>query len=774
MAAFNFPNSPFAGQKHEENGITYEWTGKVWNIFTPPDDTEHQLRNKVNRSGDYMQGQLLAQPGEPTDPNSMTSQAWQKRKFVQDAPSDGVYGRRGGAGAIGDPSKPTAEDGTWEKTESFIDAPQDGIVYGRKDQYWTGVPEEAPREPSHPYARRDGNWVISVTKEEFDASQLNQDIAIDRKVNTGGDWMTGPLGLVGGDPVDPNHAAPKHYVDKRTGVQEAPDDGKAYARTNPTGEGAANATWVETITREELNQPAHDLRRKVNRDGDTMLAPLILPPGNPTHGYEASHKNYVDTKLEEAPNDGLAYVRINESWEPVPEELAQVPIALDRKVDRAGDHMLGELLAVPGEPVDPNAMTSNAWQKQNFIQEAPADDRLYGRKGAPPVAGSMVTAEDGKWEPIGIGINDAPQDGIVYGRMDANWVESVAEAPYIPNNFYARNDGNWALTIGKEVYDAKVSEIEFHLRNKVAKAGDTMSGPLTLMPSDPTHGYHATHKNYVDARVGTIFTELEPPANPNEGTLWWDEDTGGLYVFYTDADSSQWVQVNGTQGGGVSASLDSAPVDDIVYGFRNKQWTPVHSAVFGDVKNGFQTSDHAGWIKLDGRAVSSLSVRQQQQALALGFTTNLPNASNVVAMQGGATMGAISGSMSRSVTIAQGNLPNVTLTAGSAGAHTHTTDSQGNHTHTTDSQPNFSMGTGPSRGRAGVGNSGYYYTDAEGGYHQSIAHTHIAQSAGAHTHTAASAGAHTHNVPLGGSGTALSFNVTPQTMTVNVFCYLGL
>jgi hypothetical protein len=53
---------------------------------------------------------------------------------------------------------------------------------------------------------------------------------------------------------------------------------------------------------------------------------------------------------------------------------------------------------------------------------------------------------------------------------------------------------------------------------------------------------------------------------------------------------------------------------------------PFNQFNYGDVKTGFQTADHNGWIKLDGRAKSTLSSSQQTQATSLGIGTNLPNA----------------------------------------------------------------------------------------------------------------------------------------------------
>jgi len=77
-------------------------------------------------------------------------------------------------------------------------------------------------------------------------------------------------------------------------------------------------------------------------------------------------------------------------------------------------------------------------------------------------------------------------------------------------------------------------------------------------------------------------------------------------------------------------------------------------------------------------------------------------------------------------TIAQANLPNVNLTAASNGAHTHNF--------------NILLNTNES-GSSGVATSGSGGTFA------------------GDTYVTASSGAHTHTVPLGGSGTALDFDV---------------
>jgi len=37
-----------------------------------------------------------------------------------------------------------------------------------------------------------------------------------------------------------------------------------------------------------------------------------------------------------------------------------------------------------------------------------------------------------------------------------------------------------------------------------------------------------------------------PPASPLAGQMWWESDSGNLYIYYQDANTSQWVQINGS------------------------------------------------------------------------------------------------------------------------------------------------------------------------------------------------------------------------------------
>jgi len=59
---------------------------------------------------------------------------------------------------------------------------------------------------------------------------------------------------------------------------------------------------------------------------------------------------------------------------------------------------------------------------------------------------------------------------------------------------------------------------------------------------------------------GGITVAEDPPAVPLQGDLWYESDTGILWMYYHDGNSFQWVQVNGSgsAGGGVTIA-DAAP-----------------------------------------------------------------------------------------------------------------------------------------------------------------------------------------------------------------------
>jgi hypothetical protein len=152
---------------------------------------------------------------------------------------------------------------------------------------------------------------------------------------------------------------------------------------------------------------------------------------------------------------------------------------------------------------------------------------------------------------------------------------------------------------------------------------------------------------------------------------------------------------------------------------------------YGDVKTGFQTADHNGWVKLNGRAKSTLSATQQAQATSLGIGANLPNADNAFLVQNGSAVGTVAGS--NSVTLAQNQLPNVTYTGQIA---------------------EVAHGAAIIASASGVFSriSGASYGNASGG---------------------GSTETFNLSIPLNGGVTQQQINITPKSLSVNTFIYLG-
>lgn len=161
----------------------------------------------------------------------------------------------------------------------------------------------------------------------------------------------------------------------------------------------------------------------------------------------------------------------------------------------------------------------------------------------------------------------------------------------------------------------------------------------------------------------------------------------------------------------------------------------------GDIKYSFNPADHNGWYLLDGRALSSLSANAQANAATLGFSGNLPNATDrfLKANDGTETLGNTGGSAT--IVVAQANLPNVnfTGTTNTTGAHTHSYTDQGDTTII-------------NLGLVGLGTGA---DNTSGSY------------------TTGSAGNHSHTVTVASGGTNTPIVNEPAHIVTNIFVYLG-
>ena len=211
-----------------------------------------------------------------------------------------------------------------------------------------------------------------------------------------------------------------------------------------------------------------------------------------------------------------------------------------------------------------------------------------------------------------------------------------------------------------------------------------------------------------------------------------------------------------------------------IWYYDGASWINIISvSTYGDVKTGFQSADHSGWVKLDGRAKSSLTANQQAQATALGISSNLPDATNAVLMQSSGSLGAVTGSMS--MTLAQNQLPNITPTI-TVNNTTATMQNAGAHEHpisvvssTIGGYP-FGVPNAFKKDLIPTSEANADVTDRGGG---TLVNTGIIGSAGSHSHTI---DAHNHtatSTSINGGVTQQTINITPRSLVVNTFIYLG-
>ncbi len=249
-----------------------------------------------------------------------------------------------------------------------------------------------------------------------------------------------------------------------------------------------------------------------------------------------------------------------------------------------------------------------------------------------------------------------------------------------------------------------------------------------------------------------------------------------------------------------TASAKTANIsDEGYYYFDGSVWQKINNGndyasaspfSYGDIKVGTQSVDHNGWVLLNGRSVNTLTAAQQSRALALGLSFNIPDASNAYLVQNGQTLGSITGSNTR--TIAQNQLPNIfpsiSISAISAGTPTgsvninnttETMQSSGAHSHSIGRRSNsdnnsYDTGNGRQTENSAMTTDRQYLTTFST---SSFGHTHTVN---AHTHTASFTGnamtPHSHTVSLGSINGGVAqqvLDITPQSMSFNMFIYLG-
>jgi hypothetical protein len=83
-------------------------------------------------------------------------------------------------------------------------------------------------------------------------------------------------------------------------------------------------------------------------------------------------------------------------------------------------------------------------------------------------------------------------------------------------------------------------------------------GTLYKPSGGPTYRYTGGVWTVVQPASNMAFIQDTPPTSPApvHGQLWWESDTGALYVYFDDGNSQQWVQINGLSLGAAAPAYD--------------------------------------------------------------------------------------------------------------------------------------------------------------------------------------------------------------------------
>jgi hypothetical protein len=128
-------------------------------------------------------------------------------------------------------------------------------------------------------------------------------------------------------------------------------------------------------------------------------------------------------------------------------------------------------------------------------------------------------------------------------------------------------------TLGLRAQD--FTEVLRQLPNRNARAGrylafDFDGQPILVGPDGSIGGGGST------SLASRIFTSDVPPPTPwLDGMLWWNTQNGGLYLYYVDADSGQWVQINfstGTVAQGPETSNADIHIEQVVLTAASGTW----------------------------------------------------------------------------------------------------------------------------------------------------------------------------------------------------------
>ena len=144
----------------------------------------------------------------------------------------------------------------------------------------------------------------------------------------------------------------------------------------------------------------------------------------------------------------------------------------------------------------------------------------------------------------------------------------------------------------------------------VVNLPDSPANGTTQTVGGITYTYNSSKGYWTAASSGggggggaSVSTSDAAPSSPSDGDLWYDTDDGGMFVYYQDTDSSQWVEVIGSQGNAGPAGAAGATTAGVASVYATVNALPTTGNTQGDMahvtaNNTLYFWNGSGWYKI--------------------------------------------------------------------------------------------------------------------------------------------------------------------------------
>ena len=163
--------------------------------------------------------------------------------------------------------------------------------------------------------------------------------------------------------------------------------------------------------------------------------------------------------------------------------------------------------------------------------------------------------------------------------------------------------------------------------------GDTQDvGGITYTYSSSKGYWTAAASGGGGGGGASVTTDDTAPSSPNDGDLWWDSDGGKMYVYYADADSSQWVSVSvpGPVGATGAAGPAGASASNSYANLATFPATPTEGDIaYAQDTDALYVYKGTAWSRIDSGDESPIIITEPVTSVPLDRTGTTSNVTMV-------------------------------------------------------------------------------------------------------------------------------------------------